>query len=239
MSYIIIRLKQGKIEGLLGKYFIWKGEKPPEEITDDIVKYTRIDGNIDFTWWDSPAENIPAEYFGVEWTGYLVVPVEGTYRFFILSDDGSKFWLDGQLLIDAWRDQAPTIYHSPLVELSAGYHKLRLLFYNRHPYAVVKLGWIKANGESEIIPPENFATQTGSSISIEGLPENYKVELWSGGKICEAIVRKGIAVMDVKDLETPIDGYFKVYNDKGDLVYESPVIRDIWGGDVYRIALAK
>ncbi len=236
MSYVFIRLKQGKVEGLLGKYFTWQGENPPEEVTGDMIKCTRIDENIDFTWWDKPTENVPAEYFGVEWTGYLIVPVEGTYRFYVLSDDGSKFWLDGELLIDAWKDQAPTVYHSPLVELAAGYHRLRYLFYNRHPYAVVKLGWIKPNGESEIIPPENFATPTGDEIRVEGLPDGYRIELWSGGKIKETIVKTGIAIIDARDLETPIDGYFKVYNDKGELVHESPVIRDIWGGDAYKIA---
>jgi len=236
-EWIFVRVKQGLTHGLLGKYYSWENEKPPETFDENKLKLVRIDPEINFVWWDKPAEEVPHEYFGVEWSGLIYTPVEGPYRFYLVSDDGSKLWMDDELIIDAWKDQAPTVYHSDLLEMSAGYHRILLKFYNRHTFAVIQLGWIRPDGISGIVPSDNLVCKTGDHIEIEGLKEGFKVEVWSGRKVGEGVAdEKGKILIDVKDLNMPMDAYLKIYDENGKLLSESPVIRDLWGGDKFHIA---
>lgn len=60
--------------GVTGEYFA--NAKPDGE-----PAFTRTDKNIDFYWESgSPAAGLDSDNFGVRWTGYLVLPVSGTYK---------------------------------------------------------------------------------------------------------------------------------------------------------------
>lgn len=231
---MLVRIRRGLINGLIGKYYVLREDQPPEkQFVKNNLKVTRIDPQINFVWWDKPAPEIPADFFGVEWTGYLKVDAGGLYRFYLLTDDGAKLWLNDEIIIDAWKDQAPTVYHSELLGLGAGYHKLHLRFYNRYAFGEIVLGWIRPDGVSEIIPQVNYIVPLDSKIVIKGVP--YKAELWSGNKILEGEATKGEVILDASKLTKPVDGYFRIYDAKGKLIFESPVIRDIWGGDVFQL----
>ena len=235
-KYVLVRIRKGLVHGLLGKYYEISPDKPPEkQFLKRNLRKTRIDPQINFVWWDKPAPEVPAEFFAVEWAGNLVVNQAGLYRFYILTDDGARLWINDKLIIDAWKDQAPTVYHSDVLALSAGYHKIDLRFYNKYVFGEIMLGWIRPDGIAEIIPSENYATPLNDKILIKGLPSKYRIELWSGGKLLEAEAKDGKAELDVKEIMKPIDGYFKIYDDTGRLIFESPVIRDIWGGDIFQI----
>ncbi len=236
MTYIFIRVREGKQRGLRGKYYVWRGEKPPEDpsILDAVTE--RIDPQINFTWWDSPAPGVPPGYFMVEWTGYLYVPEGGTYRLYVVTDDGSRVWLDGELVVDAWFDQAPTAYHSPPLALESDYHEIRYLFYNRYPFAVARLGWLRPDGVAEIIPGDYLVARGGDTIVVRGVPEKHVVELWSSSMIGSAEARGGVAIIDAGRLRRPVDGYLRIKSPDGEVMAESPVIRDLWGGDVFEVA---
>jgi len=235
---LVVRLEQGLVNGLLGKYYKWTNTSPPEDFSKLELVTSRIDPQVNFVWWDKPVPEAPADKFAVEWTGYLVVETAGYYRFFIEVDDGGKLWINNELLIDAWKEQPPTVYHSDIVELSIGYHSIKLRFFNNEVFAVVRLGWITPDGRAEIIPSKNLATRTGDKIVIKGLPKGYGVELWSGELLGKAIANENnIAEISASELEVPIDAYFKVYDDKGKLIGETPIIRNVWGGDVFQLSI--
>ena len=236
-KYVLVRIKRGLINGLKAKYYVLAAEKPVEEqFTNENLRLERIDPQINFVWWDKPAPEIPADFFGVEWEGFLRVIQGGLYRFYLLTDDGAKLWLNDELIIDAWKDQAPTVYHSDLLGLGAGYHKIFVRFYNKFAFGEIILGWIRPDGVAEIIPQENYAIPSNTKIVVEGVPEGYRVEFWSGGKILEAVAnKKNKAILDATKLVKPQDGYFKILTPDGKHVFESPVIRDVWGGDVFQL----
>ena len=98
-KYVILRVKVGLEHGLLGKYYTWSGENPPEDFDENCLKCVRIDKAIDFVWWDEPVPGLGDSYFGVVWTGYLYVPTDGEYRFYVVTDDGSRLWIDNNLII--------------------------------------------------------------------------------------------------------------------------------------------
>ncbi len=68
-----------------------------------------------------------------------VTPAAGPYRFTIITDDASRVWIDDQLVIDAWWDQAPSTY-AAAVPLAAGDHIMRYESYENSGGAVAPFG---------------------------------------------------------------------------------------------------
>jgi hypothetical protein len=91
--------------------------------------------------WGSggPGNGIGNDNFSVRWTGraYFSTP---WYRTFTLrGDDGVRFYIDNNLIINGWRDQGYTTYTaSPWVW--AGYRALRIEYYENGGGAAVYFG---------------------------------------------------------------------------------------------------
>ncbi|GAB2559629.1 PA14 domain-containing protein [Spirosoma areae] len=70
----------------------------------------RTDARIDFAWNnDSPIPNVvSADNFSLRWIGQVEAPVSGNYTFKTNNDDGTRVWVNGQLLIDDWNGHGPT-----------------------------------------------------------------------------------------------------------------------------------
>jgi beta-glucosidase len=68
---------------------------------------TRTNPNIDFTWnGGSPGNGVNATQWSAKWTGTLTPPATGSYTFSLASDGGTRLYINGQLIIDNWSDQA-------------------------------------------------------------------------------------------------------------------------------------
>ncbi len=81
---------------------------------------TEVDQNFSYNWGgDAPVTGVNADNWSVRWTGTLTAPTTGTYAFTLTSDDGSRLYLNNQLLIDNWRNQWPTV-QSGEMQLTAG-----------------------------------------------------------------------------------------------------------------------
>ena len=67
----------------------------------------------------------------------------GDYRFNITVDDGARFYLDGALLIDEWRDGSE---RTVTVErtLTAGNHFFQVEYYDRSANARIRFWWESA-----------------------------------------------------------------------------------------------
>ncbi len=89
------RDRNGRNPGLKVEYYnnSTLGGKP---IMEETVK------NLNFNWKShSPNEEIlGTDHFSMRYTGYLRVPKTGFYTLVLSSDDGTRLWLDDELLID-------------------------------------------------------------------------------------------------------------------------------------------
>ncbi|HEY8240544.1 MAG TPA: glycoside hydrolase family 3 N-terminal domain-containing protein, partial [Kiritimatiellia bacterium] len=103
----------------------------------------RTDPNILFNWGlGSPDPKLPIDHFSARWTGDLIPPATDEFDIAVTSDDGSRVYIDGELVIDHWSDHgAETKYVSrPLV---AGKPvKLKVEYYERTGEASVRLGFL-------------------------------------------------------------------------------------------------
>jgi len=80
---------------------------------------TRVDSLINFRWRRSPAPGIPENQFSVRWTGKIIPPETRIYSLGTRTDDGARLYLNGQLLIEDWKEHGEKP-NSTEVELIAG-----------------------------------------------------------------------------------------------------------------------
>ena len=82
-----------------------------------------------FDWsTGSPAPTIGNETFSARWTRTMDFN-EGVYEFSTSSDDGARVYVDGQLILDFWIDQALTT-HIANKQMTAGSHTVVVEFYD-------------------------------------------------------------------------------------------------------------
>lgn len=71
------------------------------------------------------------DYYGYEFNAYIYIPEDGFYRFFMDSDDGSKIFLDDELLInlDVRSVREKT---GGNIGLAKGFHEIKILYYENY-----------------------------------------------------------------------------------------------------------
>ena len=87
----------------------WKGEYFNNTSLAGAPVLVRDDRYLQFNWgFGSPQPGVVNEdFFSVRWTRTLTAN-PGQYRLWVTSDDGSRVYINNQLLIDNWGVQAPT-----------------------------------------------------------------------------------------------------------------------------------
>lgn len=115
---------------------------------------TRIDGPIAFKWGrDAPFSGMDADHFAVRWTGFLHVPREGRHTFYLRSDDGSRLFVNGHPVVDAWTGRAMQ-WSRGSVFLVRGWHGLVLEYHEATLDAGVHLQWERPGKERSDVPRE-------------------------------------------------------------------------------------
>ena len=108
---------------------------------------TQIDPNVHYTWTGSPAPGVPSTNWSAKWTGALTPPTTGTYTFGLTSDDGSRLFINGQQVIDNWRDQAANT-ETAQIDLTAGTPvQIEVDYYQAGGDETVNLGWIEPGND--------------------------------------------------------------------------------------------
>jgi alpha-L-fucosidase len=68
--------------------------------------------------------------YGLEFSGYVKIPVNGVYTFYLESDDGSKMTIDDSYIIDN-NGTHPMVEKSVEVPLAKGFHKINISFFQQ------------------------------------------------------------------------------------------------------------
>jgi hypothetical protein len=122
----------------------WRGEYFANPSLSGSPAMVRADTAISFDWGGgSPAPQIPPDNFSVRWTRSVTFDA-GRYRFTTTTDDGVRLYVDDQLIIDQWHNQAPTAYSAER-DLGAGQHLLRMDYYEATGNALARLAWARVN----------------------------------------------------------------------------------------------
>ncbi|HSJ59522.1 MAG TPA: PA14 domain-containing protein [Anaerolineae bacterium] len=141
----------------------YKGEYFANQGLSGSPALVRNDTGIDFNWGaGAPATSVPADGFSVRWTRKINYAA-GLMRFFVEHDDGARLWIDGQLVIDQWRDGYGL--HTADVYLAAGQHDVRLEMYERSGGALARFWWAQQPLEIKNWKGEYFA-----NVDMQGTP---------------------------------------------------------------------
>ena len=118
---------------------------------------TRIDPEVNFDLGaEGPGAPINADVWSARWTADLVVLIDDTYTFSVNSQDGTRLWIDGELVLDMWVAWVTTKYATMPIYLESGIHSLRLEFFDGGEPggvdAVQQLYWSTPTMDEQIIP---------------------------------------------------------------------------------------
>jgi serine protease len=95
---------------------------------------------IAYDWSEGgPGNGVNNNDFSVQWSGTFNFS-QDTYTFQAETDDGIRVWIDGELVLDAWWDQWPTVYTIDR-EMSSGEHGVKVEFYENGGAATAHLHW--------------------------------------------------------------------------------------------------
>ncbi len=95
------------------------------------------------------------EDFAMTFSGYIRIPEDGLYHFYLDSNDGSVLYLDGELLVDNDFPQG-NIEMKGTVALKTGYHSIELKYFQQGGGRKLRLSWSRSGAEKEEVPAEYF-----------------------------------------------------------------------------------
>ena len=107
--------------------------------------FSRCEAAIANNWGSGgPGGGLGTDNFSVRWSGRHPFAA-GEHTFTARADDGIRVRYDGGLIIDAWRDQAPTTYVATAVAPTAGEREVVVEYYEKTGGAVAEVSWRAGN----------------------------------------------------------------------------------------------
>ena len=136
----------------------------------------RDEGQPNNYWgYGSPAPGVVGnDFFSARWSRTMEF-TPGRYRFTVTTDDGVRLWVNNQLIINNWRNQAAQPF-SAEIDLAGGSVPIRMEYYEADVLAEARLNW----------------TRIGSAPNTGGAPvaivSSYGLNVRQGPGISYAII---------------------------------------------------
>ncbi|MDQ4104262.1 MAG: PA14 domain-containing protein, partial [Actinomycetota bacterium] len=131
---------------------------------------SRCDAEINFDWSvDGPGiPDISTTNYSVQWTTTVSLAAGG-YTFTATADDGVRAYLDGNMIINGWRDQGTTTYTASL-SVSAGTHTLVVEYYQNGGGAVMRFGYAPVPPPPPTCASTQWTASYFNNVSLSGMP---------------------------------------------------------------------
>lgn len=114
----------------------------------------------------SPIGGLPADYFSARWTG--VEYLDGTYEVSLRVDDGARFYVDGNLMINQWQPSPGNSYAASF-SVSAGQHTLVVEYFEAGGYAYLQYG-LRPVISTPISTTNPTATVITNQLNVRNIP---------------------------------------------------------------------
>lgn len=100
--------------------------------------YTATETSIYHYWGlNAPITTMPKDYFSARWQGNIKLAA-GTRKFTVVSDNGVRLYVDGNLVIDNWNSHTTKTDVATLY-MTAGYHLIQMEYYEETGAAIARL----------------------------------------------------------------------------------------------------
>jgi len=161
--------------GLVGTYY--------DDINLSVLAFTQTDPQIDFYWGGgAPAAGMEHDSYSVKWEGEIEPLTSETYTFTARSDDGVRLWVNNQLVIDNWQDQAVMSVSGDISLNAFTRYPIRVEYYENGVYAQARLSWSTPTISREVIPSYAYYRTVNPILpvewaSFEATPQGSRVRL--------------------------------------------------------------
>ncbi len=108
--------------------------------------------------------------YSINFTGYIDVPSDGQYTFYTTSDDGSKLYIDNNLVVDNNAIQ-PATERSGTIGLKAGKHAINVGYFQQGGGSVLSVSYSGPGVGKQVIPNSSLYRVSASSSNL--LPAVY------------------------------------------------------------------
>ncbi|HEX9804691.1 MAG TPA: PA14 domain-containing protein [Candidatus Dojkabacteria bacterium] len=156
-------------DGLFGEYF------DNREVEGDPVA-TRVDRGMYFIWgFDEPLPGVGTERYSIRWTGQIRADFTETYTFCSKADDGTRLWIDNFVVFDRWYPAQSQVSTCSSIELTAGWHDIRLDYFNFTVWAAMFFQWnspSQTGGTTQNIPADKLRNNYGGLVDF-GIQADY------------------------------------------------------------------
>jgi hypothetical protein len=99
--------------------------------------------------------------FYARWTGVLRIEAAGAHEFWATSDDGSRLWIDGKMVVDNGGTH-PMTEKAGKATLEAGDHEIKVEFFQGGGEAGCKVEWRPPGGVRGAVPPKVLFHKKGA-----------------------------------------------------------------------------
>ncbi len=156
--------------GLYAEYF--------NNINPNVVSPKVIKRETQVNWQGTSSPDLAVNFnnFSARWTGFVKPEFTGIYTFYTQSDDGTRLWVDGKLIINNWTDHGSTKDSATISLVKGQIYDIKLEYYHIGiGEGIIKLSWQTPDNKNEIIPEANLYR-----------PDFYqKYDEWPGFKISQ------------------------------------------------------
>lgn len=165
-------LEDGKTPGIRAEFWNNKELEGPSVAT-------KIDKSVNFSWGlgESPMEGVNDDKFSARWTGKLKSPGSGIFEVGVKADNGVKLFIDGNLVINSWTDQAPGQFKTDYYEFEADrLYDIKIEFYENIGTCRVRFGMAPVEGGNELQEAVDVAKDADVVVLNLGMAKNYEGE---------------------------------------------------------------
>jgi hypothetical protein len=156
-AYAVTERDEGFASGLEARFFDFDGSlQAMPDLSGRTPDVARIDPQLAYWPGTAPWAGLPqglADTFASRHGGFLRVVEPGVYTLSLVSDDGSRLYLGADLVVDIPGAGVPT-EASAVRYLTAGYHPIRVEFYDDAGPATLVLYREGPGIAKEVVPPE-------------------------------------------------------------------------------------
>ena len=205
--------------GLTGKYYNLRANQH----FNGVPVLVRTDSVVNFNWkTDSSAHHsVRVDEFSVRWTGYIQPRSSGMYTFYITSNDGTRLYINGQLIIDRWVNQSTTELNASLLLAAGERYSIQLDYFDSFAEAICQLRWSGPGVLKQIIPQNAMFTELPGPLPVNFLRFDVKPDEgilllnWSVedlGNVKQYIVERSSAGMAFEPIATIAAGTASTYS---------------------------
>ncbi len=123
---------------------------------------TNFESAVFYDWYTgAPDPALANTTYSARWTGQVQPQYSEPYTFVVRTDDGAKLWVNGQLILDDWRNKSVSDTNSLTLNLQAGVrYDLKMEYYQSTSTAEAHLSWFSPSQPKQIVPSNRLYPTT-------------------------------------------------------------------------------